>query len=379
MILPVMARTPLRNVVVAFMDVEYYGLAVNKSQGMRLMMHRCEKCVLPGNGSEVTLDDTGVCNLCRAHEQNSQSGPAPTARLLESDLGKLLRRHKGRHRYDCLVMCSGGKDSTAALWFVTRRSGIRPLVFTFDHGFETGVALDNVRAAVKALGVDWVLFRSEWMREMFARVVAAQSPAVLCHLCSIWYMQTAFDTARRYDAPLIVAGWTKGQKTSRMSSELTRGPDSLGFNAMGKATSAFLKTLRRDPRYSSFPVSMEEVIKRAGRKRAEVISPHWFLDAHADDYAEIIRRNLGWKPTGDSYPDRSTNCRLNWLSSYLSIRHFGYTHYHVEMSKLIRQGQMTRSEAIARLRMRVDASRLKAIASELGCTVDVPEDGKEIG
>ena len=139
----------------------------------------CKKCVLPDSPPDITLDAEGVCNVCRAHEK---SGAACSVPLLETDFVKILAQHKGKHAYDCLVMCSGGKDSTASLYYMKRRYKANPLAFMFDHGFETEDAVANVQRAVEKLGVDFLSFRSTFMHGIFSKILKTGSQAVICHL-----------------------------------------------------------------------------------------------------------------------------------------------------------------------------------------------------
>jgi hypothetical protein len=48
-----------------------------------------------------------------------------------------------------------------------------------------------------------------------------------------------------------------------------------------------------------------------------------------------------------------------------SLEYYGYTHYHVEMSKLIRQGLMTRDKALRLLEPNYDKDLLNRIAEPL--------------
>lgn len=327
----------------------------------------CSRCVLPHSPPNIVLDDSGVCNICREHEKKSGAKQTP---LLETDFINILNRHKGRGSYDCLVMCSGGKDSTAALYYMKKRYRRQVLAFTFDHGFETEEAVSNVRNAVEILGVDHLYFRSDHMKEMFTEIVRSGSNAVLCHVCSIWYMQVTFDIARRYDIPVIIAGWTRGQAASRDASAgysyNSRQPE---FAAMAAATRAFLdEYARRNPRYRDFPRSMDEAVARASKRhRCLVLSPHWFLPVDSDSYTALLEKELQWKMPSQSYPARSTNCMLNFLSVQNSMKHFGYTHYHVEMSKMIREGVLSREEALDLLKVGFEEKVLDSVRQRLGC------------
>ncbi len=330
----------------------------------------CTRCVLPGTGPDLHLDGEGICNVCRDHEHRAAAG-GEERQPLETDFVRRLGKYRGRGRYDCLVMLSGGKDSTAALYFMKRRYHMSPLAFTFDLGFETEEAMANVKNAVDALGVDLLVHRSGYMLDLFRRIIETGAKVVLCHPCSIYYMQLVFETARRYRTPLVIAGWTRGQLARR--EDAVRGRYDGGspeYRAMARATREFLATLRGDPKYGDFPATMEEVVRRAGRRgRIVVESPHWYLPEATEDHTALLERELGWKRPARSYPEGSTNCSLNFLSSHLSLRHYGYTHYHVEMSKLIRDGLLTREEALRRLRPDFDPEELRAIAAHCGGTL----------
>jgi len=328
-------------------------------------MKRCKRCILPEYKPDILIDETGMCSVCRVHE--AQKAADGGADFLETDFVQVIGKYRGKHKYDCLVMCSGGKDSTAALYYMKRRYKTNPLAFTFDHGFETAEALDNVRRAVDALGVDFLFFKTDEIRRMFAEMMAGNTKAVICHPCSIWYMKLTFDMCARFDVPLIIAGWTKGQAARQgVMSKCACNIDAPEYASMGRATKSFLEGMRKSPGYGDFPASMEDLIAGVKKPKPLVLSPHWFLGAAAEDYVEIIKRECGWKPTALSYPANSTNCEINNLASYLALRHYGYTHYHIEMSKLIRQGYMTRQEALDRLKFTFTRDNLLEMAGKLG-------------
>ncbi len=330
----------------------------------------CRRCVLPESPPDITMDSEGLCSVCL---EAQSSKPQPEEELLESDFTRLLGKHRGKQKHDCLVMCSGGKDSTASLYYMKRRYRLNPLAFTFDHGFETEDALRNVHKAVEKLGVDFLFYRSTFMHDMFARIVTSGSGAIICHLCSMWYMQVAFDTAARYEIPILIAGWTKGQSARQgVMSSCACKAGTREYASMSEATRRFLATLKQDAKYKDFPQSMEEVLQRARKRhKAIVLSPHWFLNTHPDEYVELIRRELGWEYPDLSYPARTTNCSLNFLSMYLSLKRYGYTHYHVEQSKLIRENLQTRDEALKMLEFNYPREFLASLAARLG--IDLPE------
>jgi hypothetical protein len=328
----------------------------------------CNKCVLPESKPYIRLDSDGVCNICREYEKTASYNNG--TRLLETDLIKILNRHKNKGEYDCLVMCSGGKDSTSALYYMKRRYRLEPLAFTFDHGFETEDAKANIKNAVEILGVDLLSFKTNFMNRIFSEVIRTKSRAVICHLCSLWYMDLAFKTAARFNIPVIIAGWTKGQSVKeQLVSGCRYNRYQPEFISMAEATSDFLDGyIKSNPEYKGFPRSMEEVLRRAkARHNSIVLSPHWFLPFDSQSYTETIKKDLKWKPSGTSYPLNPTNCHLNFVSVLLSMKYYGYTHYHVEISKMIRMGILTREEALDMLKVNFDQNLLESVLNKLDC------------
>ena len=329
----------------------------------------CSKCVLPESKPDIFLDEEGVCNICRDYEKTEENSEKNV--YLETEFTKMLKMYKSYGSYDCLVMCSGGKDSTAALYYMKKRYKLKPLAFTFDHGFETEDALGNVKNAVDILGVDFLCFKTDYMNEMFSAILKTNSKVIICHLCSIWYMNLTFEIAARYGIPLIIAGWTKGQSNKQpLMSRCGCNVHQAEFTSMARAAKEFLDTyVKNDPKYKDFPKSMEEVLVRAKkRQKCAVLSPHWFLPFNSDVYVELIKKELKWKFPKLSYPANTTNCYLNFISVHNSMKYFGYTHYHVEMSKLIREGLLTREEAIKNLEIDFDKELLNSIAKKLDYT-----------
>ena len=327
----------------------------------------CSRCVLPEAKPHIYFNTAGICNICLEYE--SEKHEEQERKLLESDLLRILSKHKGKKKYDCLVMCSGGKDSTSALYYMKTRYQLNPLAFMFDNGFETEDAITNVRRATDRLGVDFLFFKTPYMKEMFAKILETNSPVIPCHPCSMWYIDLAYETAARYDISLIIAGWTKGQSTNQgIMTKCGCNAGSPEFKEMSSATEVFINQyVKTNPKYKDFPTSMADVLKKAqGKHKSLVLSPHWFLPYDAETYVEVIKRELAWEYPRLSYPGRSTNCSMNFISVFNSFRFYGYTHYHVEMSKMIRQGIFSRSEALKDLTIQIEKSELNKIARKLG-------------
>jgi len=331
----------------------------------------CKRCVLVESKPDIWLDERGICNLCLDFEKGKSSQQG-NSKLLETDLIRTLNKYKGNGQYDCLVMCSGGKDSTSTLYYMVKKYRMRPLAFTFEHGFAPEEAVKNIKNAVDTLKVDWLFFKSDFMQDFFAEIIKTKAKVPICPPCSIWYMQLVHDVAKRYNIPLIIAGWTRGQFTRQeiLTNDTGGSPPEPEFVSLAAATSDFIDRIRKKyPKYKDFPKTVNEVKKKY--KGIMALSPHWFLQKDAREYTELIKRELHWEPIPISYPAGSTNCYLNNLGAYLSIKHYGFNHYHIEMSNLIRLGEISREEALKALEIDIDkepmSSVISSVLNKLGC------------
>lgn len=323
-------------------------------------MNICRKCVLPEYRPHIHLNSEGICNICEA-EQKRKSLNEGSETFLESELIKILKKYRGNGKYDCLIACSGGKDSVLSLYYMKKRYRMNPLVFTFDHGFSSEDALSNIKNAVNILGTDWVFYKTDFIKDALFEIIRTASKATICHICAIWHTQLLYEASFRYNIPLIVAGWTKGQLT-------TEDENNSAYIPISEATREFVKNnLRKSPKYKNFSLSIRGVLKKTKKpKRSRMISPHWYLEKNPEDKIDILKKELKWRPPDLSYPRGSTNCLINFVNVYLAMKNYGYTHYHIEMSKLIRQGQLSREEALEKLHIDFDKRLIDSILKEGG-------------
>lgn len=320
----------------------------------------CSRCVLPEKEKSIFLDNQGICNICRKEDEKKDKNP----QYLETDLWKLLKKNKSKSNYDCMVMCSGGKDSTLALYYMVKKYKLRVLAYTFDHGFENDQAINNIKNATDKLKVDWLYFKTNFMKDAFSEVIKSKAKTTICHICALWYTQLCYNTAASYKIPILIAGWRKEQSNS--------GEKSFDeYEYLSAETKDFIKNkLRKIAKYKNFPLNFNEAKKEALRKQKIIaLSPHWFLNDLPEDKLGLLKKELNWKQINKSYPLGSTNCQLNFPSVFLSIEKFGFSHYHVEISKKIRNGEISRKKALHSLKINFDKKHVNSILKEIDCKI----------
>jgi N-acetyl sugar amidotransferase len=111
----------------------------------------CRRCITPATRPQIALDAGGVCNACRAHAARPSIDWAARAAAFRDVAAAARARSRG---YDCVVPVSGGKDST---WQVVTclEHGLTPLAVTWKAPSRTAIGARNL-ANLVGLGVDHV-------------------------------------------------------------------------------------------------------------------------------------------------------------------------------------------------------------------------------
>ncbi len=117
-------------------------------------LRRCTKCLLPETMPYITFEPDGVCNYCLNYKPRNH--PKPIEELV--DLVKPYRRAEGP---DCIVPLSGGRDSCFGLHLIVKELGLRPLTFTYDWGMITDLGRRNVSRISAELGVENIIIADD--------------------------------------------------------------------------------------------------------------------------------------------------------------------------------------------------------------------------
>ncbi|MBK6541352.1 MAG: hypothetical protein IPG10_08750 [Flavobacteriales bacterium] len=119
-------------------------------------IRRCSKCLLPETFPYINYDGAGVCNYCHSYRPK---GLMIDKRPAFEEVLKKYRRHDGKQ--DCIVAFSGGRDSSYGLHLLVKEFGMRPLTFTYDWGLVTDLARRNIARMTGKLGVENILISAD--------------------------------------------------------------------------------------------------------------------------------------------------------------------------------------------------------------------------
>jgi glucosamine--fructose-6-phosphate aminotransferase (isomerizing) len=113
-------------------------------------LKRCTRCILPETFPYVAFDGDGVCAYCRTWKPIVPKGAAALEELVAP-----YRSKDGSP--DVIVAFSGGRDSSYGLHYVKRVLGMNPIAFTYDWGMVTDLARRNCARVCGKLGVEHII------------------------------------------------------------------------------------------------------------------------------------------------------------------------------------------------------------------------------
>ena len=111
---------------------------------------RCTNCILPETMPFIRFDDEGVCNYCRNYKPRNKPKP-------KEELFKLVDSYRRAHGNDCIVPFSGGRDSCYGLHLIVKELKMKPVTYTYDWGMVTDLGRRNISRMSAELGVENII------------------------------------------------------------------------------------------------------------------------------------------------------------------------------------------------------------------------------
>ncbi|MBD3760743.1 N-acetyl sugar amidotransferase [Rhizorhabdus sp.] len=305
----------------------------------------CTSCVMDTSDSAIRFDEHGVCDHCRTfHAQILPNWHTDKRGAAELERMVALIREAGRGKpFDCIIGLSGGIDSSYLTYLAKEKLGLRPLVFHVDAGWNSKIAVHNIEKLIDALDLDLYTEVIDWpeMRDLQRAFFRAGVPHIDTPQDHAFFA-TMYKFAEEHGVRYILTG-------ANYSTECIRNPiewmyyqsDSVQLRDIHSKFGT--RPLKRFPTTS---ILRHKLYLRYIRK-IQVVRPLNHAPYIKEDAMQLLADRFGWQP----YPQKHFESRFTkFYESYWLPERFGYDVRKVQYSSLILTGQMTRDEAVERLR-----------------------------
>jgi hypothetical protein len=317
---------------------------------------RCTRCILPGTLSAVTFDENGVCNHCRKYDADFKEWDSIKERREQEFKAILLHAKKLKRPYDVLVPLSGGKDSTYALYLCSKVYALKVLAVTLDNGYLTQPARNNISNALKCCSADHIYYtlNRENSDELFS--IFTRKTGDFCNACMRSINYSIEFASRIFRIPLIVKGSGRRVQYVSQIKEVSSLNTASYFANVIKGTGAekkfdYLSANRHKLEFQKIAGGITDImgIPRTAIMRfiPQHIGMYDYIYRPFPEIVEILKKEMLWSDNKGTM--EHLDCDMHDVPFFKdTLRIPGITKYTFYNSGLIRQGLITRQEALER-------------------------------
>ena len=317
---------------------------------------RCSKCVLPETMPYIDFDSFGVCNYCRNYKINNQSKNFVDFESLLSNSQELLSRK-------CIFPFSGGRDSSYGLHLAINELNLRPLTFTYDWGMVTDLARRNISNMCSKLGVENIIIAADISKKRInirKNLIAWLSSPNLGMLSMLTagdkhFFKYAEVLSRENNIALNLWSINPLEVTHFKAGFLGIKPDfsmnkvyRSGLSKQFAYQSQRFKSMLKSPRYfnlSLYDTLSGEYYRSKSKDKSYV---HLFDYFKWDEsMVEKTLSEYSWEHASDSTSSWRIGDGTAAFYNYVYQRVAGFTEHDTFRSNQIREGDITRNQALA--------------------------------
>lgn len=318
----------------------------------------CTQCGIPDNYPGIEFNPNGKCNICEKYEVFKERSSAYFKNT--DELYSLLGNANGKE-YDCIVLLSGGKDSSFALAKLAEQK-FRILAFTLDNGFLSREAMGNIDRVVAHIGVDHIWAKTPAMNEVF--VDSLNRYANVCDGCFKVIYTMAIQLALDKKIPYIVTGLSRGQFfETRLTEELFLNPE-IDAEKIDEHILEARKAYHKVDDAVKRLVASQQLFESSTFQEVKFLDFYRYYDVSYSEMLQFLTTELPWLRPQDT--GRSTNCLINDLGIYVHKKQRGFHNYALPYSWDVRLGHKSREQAIKEFDDQLQEAEIFRMAHKIG-------------
>lgn len=299
---------------------------------------KCKACFMDTTDEDITFDASGVCNHCH-------KGKELLARVAFSEeqgrdnLGALAEKAKRANKnskYDAILGVSGGVDSSY-LAYLTKEMGLNVLLVHCDNGWNSKIAVENIRKIVdktdfdlETLVLNWKEFKDLQRSFIKAGVIDIEMLSDHANRASM------FRTAKKYNIKYVVSGNNYSTEHGMPRSWIWNKRDLVNIKAIHKRFGTV--PLKNYPTLAS----LELLIYTELGIKLKYMEPLNNINYRKDKAMETLREYFNWEYYGGKHFE---SLFTKFYQAYILPEKFNVDKRKVHLSDLMRNGEITYAEA----------------------------------
>ncbi|MFH6597919.1 N-acetyl sugar amidotransferase [Ectopseudomonas khazarica] len=338
--------------------------------GLPLDIQFCKKCAMnnqrpsstvefknkPGEIKKaIFFDEHGVCDACNFAEKKKSIDWSDRERELKA----LCDRHRRSDgRYDVVVPGSGGKDSVMAAHVLKYKYGMNPILVTWPPAIYTDIGRRNFDAWINAGFANYTYHQNKKVHRTLTRLAFEK----LCHPFQPFILgqkNLAPKMSALLDIPLVIFGENEAEYGNAIQDNDKPTRDPKYYTAENQMADLYLGGVSAQQLMEEYKFTMADLeaylpvdpyrIEKVG---TEVHYLGYYLKWHPQETYYFSVENTDFMPNdfrteGSFSKYSSLDDMIDWLHYYTTYTKFGIGRATYDAAQEIRNGDITRDEAIA--------------------------------
>jgi N-acetyl sugar amidotransferase len=284
----------------------------------------------------IKFDEVGASNYY--HLQKKMMSDYPRGEIGNTSWKKILHdinTSRGNNTHDCIIGVSGGVDSSYLL-FLAKQCGLNPLAVHLDNGFNSEIAVSNIKKITTSLNIDLVTYviNYEEVKSVLKSYMRACMPWI-DFPTDIAIKSIMYDAALKYNVKFILRG-NDFRSEGKQPTEWTYS-DSKQLLYLNKKFGTIKKL-------NTFPLlKINKLFYSGFIKKIKDIRPFYFLQYNKIEAKKLLIEKFNWVDYGGHHHE---NLFTKFAMSYWLPLKFGIDKRVINLSAQIISGEINRQVAI---------------------------------
>jgi N-acetyl sugar amidotransferase len=295
----------------------------------------CSRGVWDESVPNISFDENGVSNYALLYDALVEA--YPRGEKGKSDWKTLVTKIKASGKgksYNCIIGVSGGTDSSYLL-HIAKEQGLRPLAVNLDNGWNSDIAVKNIKKMTTALGIDLETYVIDYeeIKDLLKCYIYAGMPWIDMPT-DLAIKAILYKIAAREGVKYILRG-NDFRSEGSQPTEWTYGD--------GKQLKYLHRKFGKVP-LKTFPnYTISSLIYFGALRKIKSIYPFYFLEYNKNLAQEFLISNYGWQYYGGHHFE---NIFTRFVMSYWLYEKFGIDKRKITLSAQVLSGEINRESAL---------------------------------
>jgi len=301
----------------------------------------CKLCLMDDTDPDIKFNTKGVCNHCKDAElktDNFQFSKSDSDANLKSLAIKI--KHNQTGEYDSILGLSGGVDSSYVA-YLAKKMGLNPLCVHFDNGWNSEIAVKNIKNIIDVTGFDLYTYVIDWpefrdLQRAFMKAGVLDIEMLTDHAI----FSSLFKIRKKHSITSVLSG-------TNFTTEHGM-PKTWSWNKMDLKNIKSIQKIFGEMKIKSFPTmnNIYWLLMRKFNLGGTFEEPLNKINYRKADAMKVLSKEFSWEYYGGKHYE---SVFTRFYQAYILPTKFGIDKRKVHLSCLVRNDEISRGEALLEL------------------------------